>query len=65
MGLNRNNRTGSITSEGGSEVRKSRKVRQANRRALQNWRRAKAAVTRKITEDMLGPQRRYCFPAPF
>lgn len=30
-------------------------------RALRNWRRAKYAVTRKITQDMLGVQRRYVF----
>ena len=30
-------------------------------RARRNWRRAKYAVTRKITQDMLGVQRRYTF----
>jgi hypothetical protein len=32
-------------------------------RALKNWRRAKYAVTRKITQDMLGVQRK-CARAP-
>ena len=32
--------------------------RTAKRRAIRNWQRAKAAVQRKVTKDMLGPQRR-------
>lgn len=31
-------------------------------RARRNWRRAKYAVTRKITQDMLGVQRRWACP---
>ena len=33
-------------------------------RAVKNWRRAKYAVTKKITEDMLGVQRKCVLPLP-
>ena len=33
-------------------------------RAVKNWRRAKYAVTKKITEDMLGVQRKCVIPLP-
>ena len=36
--------------------------RPGNKRAVCNWKRAKLAVTRKITQDMLGPQRRSALP---
>ena len=32
--------------------------RASHRRAVKNWHRAKAAAQRKVTKDMLGPQRR-------
>ncbi len=34
------------------------KARSSRRRAVKNWKRAKAAATRKVTEEMLGPNRR-------
>ena len=33
--------------------------RPSHRRAVRNWRRAKAAAQRKVTKEMLGPKRRY------
>ena len=47
---------GSLPEGAGAEgVRRAR----ARLRALRNWRRAKYAVTKKITQDMLGLQRRW------
>lgn len=33
--------------------------RSSRKRAIRNWHRARAAAQRKVTKDMLGPQRRY------
>jgi hypothetical protein len=51
---------------GGSAQRapNAMKMTRSHLRAIKNWKRAKYAVTKKITQDMLGVQRR-CVVPPF
>lgn len=50
--------SGALTAETAQKAAEAVRNARSHMRAVKNWRRAKYAVTKKITEDMLGVQRR-------
>lgn len=53
---------GSLNGHSASQQRAREEAARRHMRAVKNWKRAKYAVTKKITQDMLGVQRRSAAP---